>query len=951
MTIASQSPIVITIPTFSNKMDDDEGAGEIPPLQVSGLQLTHDHPSLNSNSNNHPFDPSDLLCSLLPTPISSIATQLASFDRVLSDDLQAVVDSEHKEFLALATRLGGETHRIDRLAHWAHTGPSNASSGLEGLRRHVEQERDNVQQIQAHLGQLVNASIATDQRAANLNLLLAFSDALLRLESLLGIQSSTSTHPHKHANGQGGNDDGDDDNNDDEQDDQDADIVFGSSADHSDSDSDSDSIFSDDSSNTSPSHSTSSNHPHSSSSSNRKHLTKASPVSHSHSHSHVTTRPASADLPAKIFRAKSAWEALGFLTKAAQQPHSPTMPFFAAHQQRLQSAKQAIIHDCSQLLLALLQPDSLLLQQPSSATTANAATGTSTLQSWSQVEYSTEEHLRPKQLQEQKTWLLLVLDTWFQAESDDEHASQAIKDIIRTQTIQGWVSSKNTADGRRTSPTLAHVFDVILAYTTTLTNLLSVLEHFDLRRHSAAQLHTFQTILWPDIVHALTQQLGDQLFYVGARLEDFRSNYLATLAFLDAFAALAPSDASKRAWRSSPSYASFLKRWQLSVYFQMRYRSIAGQLETSLQQQQQQPTSSTGKTLPLMAATEQALHAYARPWDSQGHIDALAPRQWKLSLLVIARYYEWLKSQLPSSRGSSGIAGDQSAPDGEVQAAEDKELHFMTVLVADAMWFHAWLVTTLQDSIAPILLDNQHSSADELLNDMKNAAAQTFPFEQDILPLLTDRIVTLLKARSAEPLRLVRSVNTSSSYRSSANNTTATTSDSLPEPSYFIPHILRPLKHLFGIASSKGIADTVTPARLVPSSIKLQWATDVIEDVATRYAASLTQMIQNYESLRRLKRGGGPSASGSGSGFSGFATSWLGKTGASSSSSGSNTSANQATTSQDPEGKRMQLQMKADVQRLEHEIHDLKEIDIDIDLSALDSWQKLKDVIEGRTRD
>lgn len=103
-------------------------------------------------------------------------------------------------------------------------------------------------------------------------------------------------------------------------------------------------------------------------------------------------------------------------------------------------------------------------------------------------------------------------------------------------------------------------------------------------------------------------------------------------------------------------------------------------------------------------------------------------------------------------------------------------------------------------------------------------------------------------------------------------------------------------------------------------------------------------MIQNYESLKRLKRGGGPSATGAGGGFSGFATSWLGKTGANSSGT---TQKGSGLPEEDPEAKRMQLQMRADVERLEEDIAELAEVGVAVDLKALASWQSLQKVIEG----
>lgn len=45
---------------------------------------------------------------------------------------------------------------------------------------------------------------------------------------------------------------------------------------------------------------------------------------------------------------------------------------------------------------------------------------------------------------------------------------------------------------------------------------------------------------------------------------------------------MAPSTKSVQAMRSHPVSASFNKRWQLPVYFQLRWKDIVGKLEESL---------------------------------------------------------------------------------------------------------------------------------------------------------------------------------------------------------------------------------------------------------------------------------------------------------------------------------------------------------------------------------
>lgn len=56
----------------------------------------------------------------------------------------------------------------------------------------------------------------------------------------------------------------------------------------------------------------------------------------------------------------------------------------------------------------------------------------------------------------------------------------------------------------------------------------------------------------------------------------FHANYLAALRFLNDLEAKCQGRAALDRLRASSAYATFLKRWNLSVYFSLLYQEIAG---------------------------------------------------------------------------------------------------------------------------------------------------------------------------------------------------------------------------------------------------------------------------------------------------------------------------------------------------------------------------------------
>jgi hypothetical protein len=59
-------------------------------------------------------------------------------------------------------------------------------------------------------------------------------------------------------------------------------------------------------------------------------------------------------------------------------------------------------------------------------------------------------------------------------------------------------------------------------------------------------------------------------------------NYLTTLSFISRIESLCPNMRYLQILRNNPDYITFMKRWQLPVYFQLRFREIVGHLENSL---------------------------------------------------------------------------------------------------------------------------------------------------------------------------------------------------------------------------------------------------------------------------------------------------------------------------------------------------------------------------------
>lgn len=132
----------------------------------------------------------------------------------------------------------------------------------------------------------------------------------------------------------------------------------------------------------------------------------------------------------------------------------------------------------------------------------------------------------------------------------------------------------------------------------------------------------------------------------------FLANYLASEEFLAMLEAECPTPEALAAFRASPPFAAFLKRWNLSAYFSLRYQEIASGVEAVLGESDKalalaatgaQVHAQHGLALAVSCAVVEALE---RCWGKEVFVPQLTDKFFKLALQ--ARKRLGLRCRLPS---------------------------------------------------------------------------------------------------------------------------------------------------------------------------------------------------------------------------------------------------------------------------------------------------------------
>ncbi|KAF5393319.1 hypothetical protein D9757_000644 [Collybiopsis confluens] len=362
-------------------------------------------------------------------------------------------------------------------------------------------------------------------------------------------------------------------------------------------------------------------------------------------------------------------------------------------------------------------------------------------------------------------------------------------------------------------------------------------------------------VIWNEVGTAIMGDLGNVVFAAG-RPDEFRKNYELTQAFIRSLELLAPSPQAIESMRAHPVYSIFGKRWQLPVYFQMRWKEIVGKVEEALAL----PLESSRKinvdgmdTLltPQAAAVWVALTAC---WSAEIYIPELSHKFWRLTLQLLSRYRGWLNDIIQQNSYSASVA---SAPgkNSETSAgtstplperssldafsADESLLHKYVLLIADIEILKSSTMMLWEEEISIMLPDMEDYEEDDYALNPQKILESTVLATTALIAPMSKMIISILTERCIGPLNTVNKMRTDLRGRKQ-----------LPtEPQPWVSSILRPLKSFFGISGSDGIGAILKDDHLQ------DWGGQVFENVCDKYCYHVTALRKAEEYLQKLQKG------------------------------------------------------------------------------------------------
>ncbi|XP_058158938.1 conserved oligomeric Golgi complex subunit 2 [Dasypus novemcinctus] len=354
--------------------------------------------------------------------------------------------------------------------------------------------------------------------------------------------------------------------------------------------------------------------------------------------------------------------------------------------------------------------------------------------------------------------------------------------------------------------------------------------------------------VWPEIVRGLEENLPS-LFNPG-NPDAFHEKYTVSMDFVRRFERQCGSQASVRRLRAHPTYHNFSNKWNLPVYFQIRFREIAGSLESALTDALEDAPAGSSYCL---LASHRTWSSLRRCWSDEMFVPLLVHRLWKLTLQILSRYSMFVHELLlrpvsnestkdvkkPLAAGSkdpSSIQGnneDQGSSSSETKPVVFISSTQLVYVVADLDKLQEQLpefLETIKPKLEMVGFKN-FSSLSAALEDSRISLSACMPsLSNKIIQQLSDSCFSYLKSALEIP-RLYRRTNKEVPTKASS----------------YVDSAVKPFYQLQSRHKDK-----------LKQAIIQQWLEEALSESTHKYYETVSDVLNSVkkmeESLKRLKQ-------------------------------------------------------------------------------------------------
>lgn len=251
---------------------------------------------------------------------------------------------------------------------------------------------------------------------------------------------------------------------------------------------------------------------------------------------------------------------------------------------------------------------------------------------------------------------------------------------------------------------------------------------------------------WPDVEEKIELRL--KTIFAPGNPKLFHKRFIETLDYLDKLKLKCSNNDILNQLIYHPLYIQFLKKWNLPVYFQIRFQEIAGSVEHILCQSISSLSIINTDDFHLNT-TEITWNSIIKIWSDDIFLSQLLHQFWKLNLQICSRYRTWISSTL---KQNWILSSNTIASGNVIETKEPDRIEFLICMYRDLEKFISKLsnlsiVKLKFNSIKPSVEKILQDSLDDMINNLHSD-----------LPIITENIVQELIEKSSPNLKQVSDI-------------------------------------------------------------------------------------------------------------------------------------------------------------------------------------------------
>lgn len=187
--------------------------------------------------------------------------------------------------------------------------------------------------------------------------------------------------------------------------------------------------------------------------------------------------------------------------------------------------------------------------------------------------------------------------------------------------------------------------DVVNFVSQFCTNMELARQNIEMHADCLSDYEFIVEVFWIEILKQIASIIPVYITSPSGDAEKFYADYSATVAFLLQFEQCFVKFISIKCMREHNVYKTLIEKWNLEVYFKMRFVEIAGKFERTLLFQNQNKTFIKDENSHyLLMSSEVLIECVNLCWDDTIFLRPLYHEFWKLTLQLISRYNAWIFS-------------------------------------------------------------------------------------------------------------------------------------------------------------------------------------------------------------------------------------------------------------------------------------------------------------------